>query len=80
MACGGVGFADLAGGVDALLLEALDRVGLGGPGLGDRVVGVGDPERELGLVGGGGEDEHLGALDVLAEGLAQERRRRSAPG
>ena len=42
-------------------------------GLGDRVVGVRDPERDLGLVGGGGEDEHLGALDVLAEGLAQER-------
>ena len=41
-------------------------------GLGDRVVGVGDPERELGLVGGGREDEHLGAADLVAEGLAQE--------
>ena len=35
-------------------------------------LGVGDPERELGLVGGGREDEHLRAVDLLAEGLAEE--------
>ena len=41
-------------------------------GLGDRLVGVRDPERELGLVRGGGDDEHLGALDLVAEGRAQQ--------
>ena len=40
-------------------------------GLGDRLVGVGDPERDLGAVAGGGDDEHLGALDLVAEGGAQ---------
>ena len=47
-----LGFSHLAGRVDAFLLQALDRVLLGGLRLGDRVVGVGDPERDLGLVRG----------------------------
>ena len=57
----GIGLADLPGGVDALLLEALDRVGLRGLGLLDRLVGVRDPERDLRLVGGRRDDQHLGA-------------------
>ena len=68
----GLALAGVAGGVDALLLEPLDGLLLRGVGLRDRVVGVRDPERDLGPVGGGGDDEHLGALDLLAERGAQD--------
>ena len=54
-----------------VLLEPLDGLLLGGVGLGDRVVGVRDPERDLRAVAGGGDDEHLGALDLIAERRAQ---------
>src|SRR5215218_6985603 len=64
-------FAGVAGGVDALLLEPLDGLLLGGLGLGDRLVGVGDPERELRPVRRRRDDQHLGPLDVLAERRAQ---------
>ena len=64
---GGLGLAGVAGGVDALLLEPLDGLLLRGVGLGDRVVVVGDPEGDLGAGPGGGDDEHLGALDLLSE-------------
>ena len=58
----------------ALLLEALDGLLLGLLGLGDRVVGVGDPEGQRRLVRGGGDDQHLGALDLLAEHRAHHVR------
>jgi len=67
-----LGFSHFARRVHAFLLQALDRLGLRLLGLGDRIVGIGDPEGQLGLVGGGREHEHLGALDLVAEGLAQE--------
>src|SRR3954453_12856747 len=49
---GRIALAGVAGGVDALLQEALDGLLLRGLGLGDRLVGVRDPERQLGLVSG----------------------------
>ena len=54
-----------------LLLEALDGLLLGALGLLDRLVGVRDPEGERRRVAGGGDDEHLGALDLLAQRGAQ---------
>src|SRR4051812_3201199 len=68
----GLALTGVAGGVDALFLEPLDGLLLRALGLPDRLVGVRDPERHLGLVGGGGDDEHLGALDVVAHHGAEE--------
>ena len=42
--------------------------------LADRVVGVGDPERHLGLVGGRRDHEDLGALHLVAERGTQQVR------
>src|SRR4051794_33315456 len=69
-----LGLARVTGGVDPLLLESLDGLLLSGVGLADRLVRIGDPEGDLGLVRGGGDDQHLRALDLLAEHVAQQRR------
>src|SRR3954454_21261737 len=68
-----LGLVGAPGGSDPLLLQPLDGLLLGGLGLADRLVGIRDPERDLRLAGGRRDDEHLRALDLLAEGGAQQR-------
>lgn len=57
-----IGVADLAGGLHAVLAEALDDLGQAHLGVADGLVGVGDPVGQAGRVQCRRDDHHLGVV------------------